>query len=403
MIVGTGHAGSATALQLRQLGFSGSIALVGAEREPPYERPPLSKDYLAGSRGFEQILVRPEAFWAERAIAVITGVEVTAIEPAARRATAADGRGFVYSDLVWTAGGHARPLPCAPAGLGGVHAIRSRADVDALRAELEPGQRWVIVGGGYIGLEAAAVLSTLGVAVTLVESAPRLLARVSADPLASFVADEHRARGIDLRLATDVVGLEGDARVTGVRLGTGETVPADGVIVGIGLIPNVAALLAAGADGSEQGVAVDGDGRTSLPHIWAAGDCTLARNAFGPDRPIRIESVGNAADGAAAIARAIVGAPHVPVAPPWFWSNQYDLKLQTVGLSHDHDEIIVRGDPATRRFALLYRRDGAVIAADCVNNVRDYVQSRGLITSRRTFDPIALADPDIPLKSLLEP
>jgi 3-phenylpropionate/trans-cinnamate dioxygenase ferredoxin reductase subunit len=403
LIVGAGHAGTATAIQLRQLGFAGTIGMVGAERDLPYERPPLTKDFLAGTKAFEDILVRPATFWPDRDIVHVPGERVVSVDPGGRTVACASGRVFAYKELVWAAGGRARPLPFAPDRLRGVHSVRERADVDALRHELSPGQRWVVIGGGYIGLEAAAVLACKGIAVTIVENADRVLARVSAAPLSRFVEAEHRAHGVAIRLQSTVKALEHhEGAITGVRLAGGELLSADGLIVGIGILPNAEPLLDAGARGGD-GIAVDSVGRTSLPHIWAAGDCALGVHAFGPARPLRIESVGNAADGAAAIARAMTGLPPPQPAPPWFWSNQFDLKLQTIGLTQEADEVILRGDPAARRFAVIYLREGKVTAVDCVNNVRDYVGGRKLIESGRQFDRDRLADPLIPLKSLLEP
>ena len=378
LIVGTGHAGSTAAIQLRQLGYAGSIGLLGEEPCLPYERPPLSKDYLAGKKSADDILFRPRDFWSERDITLIPGERVIAVDPSDRFIGCSSGVELSYGDLVWTAGGCPKRIP-------GAHVIRSLADVDALCAALPSATRILIVGGGYIGLEAAAVLSGLGKQVTLTEAADRVLARCAAEPLARFLEAEHRARGIDLRLNTPDIDASGF----------------DLVIAGIGITPNAEPLLAAGAEGGD-GVLVDDHCRTSLPHVWAAGDCALHRNPFGPPDPIRIESVQNASDMAATIARALTGQPQPYRAIPWFWSNQYDIRLQTVGLSHGHDEVLVRGDPATRKFAVIYRRTGRVIALDCINNVRDYVQGRALIESGVQVDAALLTDPDRPLKSLLE-
>lgn len=378
LIVGTGHAGATAAIQLRQLGYAGTIALLGEEKCLPYERPPLSKEYLAGTKFADDILFRPRHFWAERDITLLAGTQVDAVEPAARTVRCTSGEYFRYGTLVWAAGGRPRPVE-------GAHLIRSLADVDAVRRDLPSAQRVLIVGGGYIGLEAAAVLVGLGKQVTLVEAADRVLARCAAEPLSRFLEAEHRARGVDLRLDTSTIDHSNF----------------DLVIAGIGILPNAEPLTAAGAEGAD-GVLVDDHGRTTLPHIWAAGDCALHRNAYGPARPIRIESVQNASDMATTIARALTGQPQPYRAIPWFWSNQYDLRLKTVGLSHDHDEVLVRGDPNARKFAVIYRREGRVIALDCINNVRDYVQGRLLIDSGTIIDPALLVDAERPLKSLLE-
>nr|WP_253201328.1 FAD-dependent oxidoreductase [Sphingomonas quercus] len=401
MIVGAGHGGAQAALALRQAKFAGSIAIVGDEPEPPYERPPLSKDYLAGDKPFERILIRPAGFWGERDVALLLGRRVTAIDPEARRVTTADGATIGYGRLIWAGGGAPRRLSCAGGDLAGVHAIRTRADVDRLIAELPATRRVVVVGGGYIGLEAAAVLTKSGKQVTLVEALDRVLARVAGPALSRFYEEEHRRHGVDLRLSAAVAGIEGaDGRATGVRLADGAVLPAEMVIVGIGIVPAVAPLLAAGAAGGD-GVTVDDHCRTSLPDIFAVGDCAAHANRFADGAVIRLESVQNANDQATTAARFIAGQPQPYDAIPWFWSNQYDLRLQTVGLSGGHDAAVLRGDPATRAFSLVYLKEGRVIALDCVNATRDYVQGRALILGRVHPDPAALADAQVPLKSLV--
>ncbi len=400
LIVGAGHAGAQLGVALRQRKFEGSIALVGDEPEPPYERPPLSKEYLAGEKPFERILIRPATFWGERAIDLMPGRRVVAVDPAAHVATFADGAQLGYGILVWAAGGAPRLLPCHRHALKGVHAVRTRADVDRLIAELPATRRVVVVGGGYIGLEAAAVLTKLGKPVTVVEALDRVLARVAGEPLSRFYEADHRAHGVDVRLGATVDMLEGDDQVTGVRLSDGEVLPADMVIVGIGIIPAVEPLLDAGAAGGN-GVTVDDQCRTSLPDIFAIGDCAAHASRYAGGATIRLESVQNANDMATTVAKALTGAPEPYDAVPWFWSNQYDLKLQTVGLSTGHDAVVTRGDPASRAFSLVYLRDGRVIALDCVNATRDYVQGRALVLAGTQADPAKLADPDTPLKELV--
>lgn len=400
LIVGSGHGGASAASALRQHGFAGSIAIVSADADPPYERPPLSKEYLAGEKSFDSILLRPGNFWTDKQIDLIAGEEIVSIDPAERVAATASQKSFGYGQLIWSAGGAPRRLTCEGHDLGGVHAIRDRADVDRLRFELDNAHHIVVIGGGYIGLEAAASLTKLGKKVIVLEAMDRLLARVAARPISNFLEAQHRAHGIDIRLGAAVVCFEGEGgRVARVVLDDGTALPADLVIVGIGIVPRVAALHQAGAQ-CPNGVAVDDHCRTALARIYAIGDCALHRNAFGPDRPVRVESVQNAADMAKTVALDIIGEPAAYSATPWFWSNQYDIKLQTVGLSMDHDEFIVRGDPATGRFAVVYLRESTVVALDCVNNVKDYVQGRGLVESRATVDCLALADPDIALKTL---
>ena len=400
LIVGAGHAGAQSAIALRQRGFDGTIGLLGEEPDPPYERPPLSKDYLAGGKPFERLLIRPPAFWAERAIALLPGRRVVAVDVTHRTVACADGTRLGYRDLVWAAGGTPRLLACPGYDLRGVHVIRSRADVDRLTDTLPGLKSVVVIGGGYIGLEAAAVLTGLGKAVTVLEAQDRVLARVAGEPLSRFFEAEHRARGVDVRLNAAVECLnERDGAVAGVRLADGSSVPADAVIVGIGIVPAVAPLEAAGAVVAD-GVVVDPWCRASLPHVHAIGDCAAHPNPFAGGATIRLESVQNANGQAMTVARALTGDPAPYAAAPWFWSNQYDLRLQTVGLAGGHDAVVLRGDPAARSFAAIYLRGGRVIALDCVNATRDYVQGRRLVEAGIVAPPSRLCDPAIPLKAL---
>ncbi|WP_188054099.1 NAD(P)/FAD-dependent oxidoreductase [Sphingosinithalassobacter sp. CS137] len=401
LIVGAGHGGAQTAIALRQNGFTGTIGIAGDEPELPYERPPLSKEYLAGEKPFERLLIRPPAFWAERDVAMLPGRRVVRVDPGAHEVTTEAGETFGYGALVWATGGRARRLTCSGAALKGVHTVRSRADVDAMIAELPDVTRVAVIGGGYIGLEAAAVLTKLGKKVCVLEAQDRVLARVAGTPLSRFFEDEHRAHGVDIRLGVEVGCIEDrDGAACGVRLGDGSSVPAEMVIVGIGILPATDPLYAVGAQG-ENGVLVDAQCRTTLPEIYAVGDCALHANRFAEDGPIRLESVQNANDQATVAAKTICGIDATYQAVPWFWSNQYDLKLQTVGLSAGHDTAVVRGDPADRSFSLVYLRSGRVIALDCVNRVKDYVQGRKLVEPGAVVDPERLADTSVPLKQLL--
>lgn len=400
IIVGAGHGGAQAAIALRQNGFSGSILMVGREPEPPYERPPLSKEYLAKEKPFERLYIRPPAFWAEREIEMVLGHEVVAVDADATSITLDNGTIFAYTDLIWATGGDPRRLNCPGHHLKGVYAVRTRADADAIMDEIEAVSRVVVIGGGYIGLEAAAVLTKLGKRVTLLEALPRVLARVAGPELSTFYEAEHRAHGVDLRTTAGVIAIEGDTQVTGVRLADDSIVPADMVIVGIGIVPAVEPLIAAGAEGGN-GVTVDPYCRTSLPHIYAIGDCAAHANGFADGAMIRLESVQNANDQATVAAKAICGAPLPYTATPWFWSNQYDLKLQTVGLSTGHDDTVLRGDIAARSFSVIYLKGGHVIALDCVNAVRDYAQGRKLVEARAAIDNATLADPTIALKDML--
>ena len=403
VIVGTGHGGAQAGIALRQNGFAGSILMIGREPEIPYERPPLSKEYLAREKTFERICLRPEAFWGDKQITLMLGTEVIKVDPAAHQLTLKDGAVVTYGQVIWATGGDPRRLSCEGSDLAGVHAVRTRADVDQLMTELDAGaSRAVVVGGGYIGLEAAAVLTKLGVVVTVLEMLPRVLARVAGETLSSFFEAEHRAHGVDLRTETAVESIVGqDGTVIGVKLADGNTLPADLVIVGIGIIPAVGPLLSAGAAGGN-GVDVDEFCRTSLPDIYAIGDCAAHSNAFANNAVVRLESVQNANDMATCAAKAICGDPAAYGATPWFWSNQYDLKLQTVGLSLGFDREVIRGDPAARSFAVLYLRQGQVIALDCVNDVKDFVQGRKLVEAGfKPDNPDSLADTEVPLKDML--
>jgi 3-phenylpropionate/trans-cinnamate dioxygenase ferredoxin reductase subunit len=399
LIVGGGHAGAQAGIALRQNKFEGSVAILGDEPEFPYERPPLSKDYFAGEKAFERILIRPPAFWAERDVAMLLGRRVASVDAVAKTVTSENGETIGYGALIWAAGGKARRISCGGHDLAGVHTVRTRADVDAMLGELDRVGRVVVIGGGYIGLEAAAVLTKFGKQVTVLEALDRVLARVAGEPLSRFYEAEHRAHGVDLRLEVTVEAILGETQVTGVLLAGGEVVPADLVIVGIGIVPSVEPLLAAGARGGN-GVLVDEQCRTSLPDVYAAGDCALHANRFADGAAIRLESVQNANDQASVAVKTILGQQVSYDAVPWFWSNQYDLRLQTVGLSIGNDRVVVRGDPATRSFSLIYLREGRVIALDCVNATRDYVQGRRLVTEGLRPEPTALADTSVPLKEL---
>ena len=391
LIVGAGHGGAQAAIALRQAKFLGTIGIAGEEPELPYERPPLSKDYLAQDKSFDRILIRPAAFWQERSISFLTNTRVVKVDSKGKQVVTAQGHAIHYDQLIWAAGGHARRLGCAGHDLIGVHSVRSRADVDRMMSELATTESVVIIGGGYIGLEAAAVLSKLGKRIVVLEALDRVLARVAGQELSRFYEAEHLAHGVDIRLNTVVECIEEkNGRACGVRLAGGEIVPCEMVIVGIGIIASVAPLLDAGADGGN-GVAIDEYGRTSLPDIFAIGDCALHKNSFADGQAIRLESVQNANDMATVVAKTIMGDLVPYHAVPWFWSNQYDLKLQTVGLSIGYDQTVVRGDPTTRAFSVTYLKRGRVIALDCVNSVKDYVQGRRLVVDRIAVDADTLS------------
>jgi 3-phenylpropionate/trans-cinnamate dioxygenase ferredoxin reductase subunit len=400
VIVGAGHGGAQAAIALRQAQFSGTVALIGAEPELPYERPPLSKEFLCGDKPFERMLIRPAAFWHEQRIQMIRGRSVVSVDADAQRVKLADGEIIGYGRLIWAAGGSARRLTCPGANLAGVHTVRARADVERIRHELRDVARVVVVGGGFIGLETAATLRKLDKDVTVLEAQDRVLSRVAAEPISRFYEAEHRSRGVHVQLNARIERIEGaEGRVSGVRLTDGAVLPAEMVIVGEGIAPAIEPLIESGAQGNN-GVAIDAICRTSLPGVFALGDCALQESAFADGARIRIESVQNALDHAAVIARHLSGAPAAHAGVPWFWSNQYDLRLQTVGLAVGHDDLVLRGEPASKRFSLVYLKAGRVVALDCINAAADYMQGRALVAARACINRARLADPAIPLKAL---
>jgi 3-phenylpropionate/trans-cinnamate dioxygenase ferredoxin reductase subunit len=400
-IVGAGHAGAQLAISLRQAGFGGTIALIGAERHPPYERPALSKDYLAGEKDFERLLIRPESFWREGDIAWLGGCRVETVDCVRQALVTSGGETIDYQTLVWAAGGQARRLPHAGRDAANAHVVRGRDDVDAIIEALPRIGHATIVGGGYVGLEAAATLVSRGKSVTLIETAPRVLGRVAGEALSGFYAAQHRQHGVDLRLGAAVQDLivEG-GRITAVQLAAGKPIATDLLIMGIGIEPATAPLADAGAKVGH-GVIVDEFCRTSLPGVYAIGDCASHFSRHAGGREVRIESVQNATDQAKTVAAHIMATARPYDAMPWFWSNQYDLKLQTVGLCGGYDQEIVRGDPASRSFSVLYLQDERLIAVDSVNCVKDYVQAKSLILSRARVDLARVGDASVPLKTAI--
>ena len=400
LIVGAGHGGAQAGLMLRQLGFTGTVAMLGDEPELPYERPPLSKEYMAGDKTFDRILIRPESFWSEKQIDMILNSRVEKVDPAAKTVTCTDGRTISYGKLIWATGGSPRPLTCPGSDATGIYGVRRRSDCDAIMAHMPDVKHVIVIGGGYIGLEAAAVLTKFGKGVTLLEALDRVLARVAGEQLSRFYEAEHRAHGVDLRTGAMVESIiTKDGAAAGVRLTDGTEIAGDMIIVGIGIIPETAPLIAAGAAGGN-GVDVDAYCRTSLPDVYAIGDCAAHDNGFADGAHMRLESVQNANDQAKIAVQHIIGEPTEYNAVPWFWSNQYDLKLQTVGLSGGHDQAILRGDPATRSFSVIYLKNGKFIAIDAVNAVKDYVQGRAHVLSGAVLNQAQLADPSVPLKEV---
>lgn len=396
IVVGAGHAGGQAAASLRQEGCEDEILIIGDEPHIPYQRPPLSKQYLAGEQGLERVYLRPEKFYADRNISIRSGVTVTAIDRAARNVTTSDGDVLAYTKLLLATGSRPRRLPVAGGDLPGIHYLRTIADVDAIKAEMAPGRKVVVVGGGYIGLEVAAVCIEAGMEVRVVEMESRLLQRVATASMAEFYHNLHSGRGVHLHTGVTVSGFTGNGRVSGVRCGETDF-DADLVIVGIGIVPNVELAAAAGL-GCDNGIVVDERCRTSDPNIYAAGDCTNHPNPL-LERRLRLESVPNAMEQARVAAANICGGDKVYASVPWFWSDQYDLKLQMVGFAADGDTEVLRGDKAANSFAVLHLRDAVVKAVDAVNSPREFMVCKQLIG--RKVDAGVLANPETDLKTLL--
>jgi 3-phenylpropionate/trans-cinnamate dioxygenase ferredoxin reductase component len=398
LIVGAGHGGAHAAIALRHLMFTGTITVVGDDAALPYERPPLSKDYLSGERDFDRMHFRPLQFWTEHAVTLLKG-QAVAVDAARNTVSLGDHRVLHYGALIWAAGAGARRITCPGHDLQGIHSLRSKVDADAIRQSLPSVKQVVIIGGGYIGLESAASLRKLGYAVTVVETQDRVLARVAAEPISRFYESEHRRHGVELMLGASIDRFEGKAgKVQAVLLAGGGRLPADLVIVGIGITPNVAPVMQAGATGQD-GIDVDEHCRSSLENIYAIGDCAMQVSPFAEGQRVRIESVHNATEMARVVARAITGAEPVARTPPWFWSNQYDLRLQTVGLNRGYDKVLIRGEPATHSFSVIYLRKGRVIALDCVNATRDYTQGHALVQRGAEIDTAKAVDAGIALKN----
>jgi 3-phenylpropionate/trans-cinnamate dioxygenase ferredoxin reductase subunit len=399
VIIGAGQAGGELAMELHRLGFTGRITLVGEEDAVPYKRPPLSKAYLSGAMTLEQLYVVPPAAYEKAGIEFIGGARVMRIDRANKRVELADGRKLPYDKLALATGGRPRPLPIPGADRPNVFLVRTIADVDAMRPYCTEGKRVVIVGGGFIGLEAAAVAIKLGVKVTVLESLPRVLARVTAPEVSAFFEQAHRQAGVDLRTGVQIKAFEGTPRVTHVVLGDGSRLEADFVVAGIGLIPNTELAQDAGLT-IDNGIVVDEYARTSDPDIVAAGDCANHPNEFA-GRRLRLESVQNAMEQGRIAARTLAGKLEPYRVVPWFWSDQYDLKLQMVGLSTGYDRVVLRGNPAKRAFTAFYLREGRVIAADSISKMADFGIAKKLVADAVQADPAKLADETVPLKSLL--
>ncbi|CUH85214.1 NAD(P)/FAD-dependent oxidoreductase [Thalassovita mediterranea] len=397
VVVGAGQAGASLVAKLRTLGFDGQITLIGAEAVPPYQRPPLSKAYLLGDMTLERLFLRPESYYADNNIDLRLGTEVTAIDPAAQTVRVGD-EVLDYDALVLTTGSAPRYLPASIGGtLEGVHVVRGLSDVDGMEPEFQAGKSVLIVGGGYIGLEAAAVAAKKGLKVTLVEMADRILQRVAAPETSDYFRALHTAHGVEIREGVGLNRLIGEGRVSGAELSDGSTLDVDFVIVGVGITPGTALAEAAGLE-IDNGIKTDAEGRTSDPAIWAAGDCASFPYRDGR---LRLESVPNAIDQAECVAENLLGAGKAYVPQVWFWSDQYDVKLQIAGLSTGYDRIITRAGDKEGAVSFWYYQGDTLLAVDAANDPRAYMVGKRLIDGGKSPAPDLLADPETDLKSLL--
>lgn len=398
VIAGAGHAAGQLVASLRQHKFEGQIVLVGDEPYLPYQRPPLSKKFLAGEMDAERLYVKPASFYEEAGVELHLDSTITAIDRENKRLHLADDD-IAYDKLVLALGSRVRQLPVEGTNLKGVHYLRSIADVEGIRGNMEPGRRLVVIGAGYIGLEVAAVAQQAGLDVTVIEMADRVMSRVVSPEISDFYQIEHTNQGVRLRLSTGVTALNGKKRVKSVTTTDGDDLRADLVVIGVGIQPNTELATDAGL-AVDNGIVVDNHCITSDPDIFAVGDCTSHPNAiYG--RQMRLESVHNAVEQAKTAAANICGGDVSYSQVPWFWSDQYDLKLQIAGLSEGHDDVVIRGNPAKRTFSCLYLAEGRLIAVDAINAPRDFVQSKQLIADHAEIDASKLADTEIALKDMI--
>jgi len=405
LIVGAGHAGAELAMAARQQGWVGRIDLIGDETVLPYQRPPLSKTYLHGAASFESLALRPASAYEAARVQVHSGAHLVQIDRAGHRVHLQDDRVMPYTKLALCMGGRPRTLVLLGLDAGAkprnLHYLRTLTDADAIRAGLKEGARLVVVGGGYVGLELAASARKFGAEVTVIEALPRVLARVTGAQVAAFYEAVHREAGVQLRtgLSVERAELADDGAITALVCASGERIAADIVVAGIGMLPNVELAQAAGL-AIDGGIVVDEFSQTSDPDIFAAGDCTAHHSALY-NRRIRLESVPNALEQARAAASALCGKPKPNHAVPWFWSDQYDLKLQMVGLSQGHEACVLRGDPASRRFIAFYLKKGVVIAADAVNRPADFMLAKRLVAAGVAVEASVLGDESVSLKDCL--
>ena len=395
LIIGAGHAGGTAAVLLRQYGHEGPIVLAGEERAAPYQRPPLSKGWLKGEADLEALLLRPEAFYADHDIELRTGVTATAIDAAAKTVTFADGTVEAYEALILATGSTARKLAIPGADRPGLLELRTLADAERLKAALGPGRRLAVVGGGYVGLEAAASARALGAEVVVIERMDRVLARVASETLSTFLTAQHRAHGVEVLTSAEVTAFEDG----GVRLGDGRLIAADAVLVGVGALANDGLARAAGL-ACDNGVVVDAAARTSDPAIWAIGDMTLRPIPVYGGRRHRLESVPNALEQAKQAAAEITGRTSPTPEAPWFWSDQYALKLQIAGLADGAERQVVRGDPETGSFAVFHLSGDRIVCVEAVNAPAEFMAGRLMIVKGAPVDATKLADPLVSMKTV---
>jgi len=399
VIVGAGHAAGQVVATLRQKKYGGKIVLIGEEEHYPYQRPPLSKKFLAGELAAERLYVKPPSFYDDPDIELHLGTRVVRIDVAGKTVTDVDSNSYDYETLIIATGARVRKLDVPGSGLVGVHYLRNIQDVTAMQEYMHEGKRLVIIGAGYIGLEVAAVAASKGLHVTVIEMADRVMSRVVSEQVSEFYQAEHRQHGVNLMLSAGLAGFSGSTALEQVDLTDGTSVAADFVLICIGVLPNVELAEEAGLD-VDNGIHVDDRCRTSDASVYAIGDCTNHPNSLLGQR-LRLESVHNALEQAKTVARNICGDDVQYAQVPWFWSDQYDLKLQIAGISNGYDQTVLRGDPASRAFSCLYLRDGQLIAIDSINSPRDFMQSKALIGNHAAISPDTLADVDLALKDMV--
>ncbi len=400
VIIGASHAGVQVALSLRKNGWQGSITLVGDEQPMPYHRPPLSKDFLTGGKSLEQVQLRPAAAFERADVTMRLETRIVGIDRDAKHVSCANGENIPYDKLVLCCGARPRVLPVPGATLPGVCYLRDAADIARIKLRVRSGGNAVVIGGGYIGLEAAATLRKLDMQVTVVEAQDRVLQRVTTPLISEFFTRLHTEQGVSVLCASGVDGIVGESEVQGVALGSGEVIPADLVIVGIGVLPNTELAESAGLE-VDNGIRVDQFGRTGDASIYASGDCANGEHEhYG--HSMRLESVQNANDQSLTVARSINGDNVAYAALPWFWSDQYDVKLQIAGLTQGFDRQVVRGDASSgRKFAVFYLKGNTLLAVDAINSPKEFVGSKKLILERAQMNAESLADPELALTDCL--